>query len=95
MRWPSGENATDQTEDVCPVNRPASVSPVVAFQTRIIPPAEPETKRWPSGENDTDETQAVGPVNRPASVSPVEAFNTRIVPHVAETMRWPSGECAM
>ena len=37
MCWPSGENATDQTEPVCPVKGPAAVSPVTAFQTQIDP----------------------------------------------------------
>src|SRR6266702_3356841 len=96
MRWPSGENATDKTESVCPVNRLASVSPVVAFHTRIVPSCEHETMRWPSGENATDSTKSVCPVNGPASVSPVVAFHTRIVPSIEpETMRWPSGESAM
>jgi hypothetical protein len=31
MSWPSGENATDLTKDVCPVKGPAAVSPVVTF----------------------------------------------------------------
>src|SRR6266571_4603335 len=56
MRWPSGENATDTTEDVCTVNGPASVSPVVAFHTRIVPSLEPETMRWPSGESAMERT---------------------------------------
>src|SRR6266702_461452 len=96
MRWPSGENATDKTEYVCLVKGPASVSPVVAFQTRLVPSNEPETTRWPSGENATDKTKDVCPVNVPASVSPVVAFQTRIVPSSEpETIRWPSGESAM
>ena len=56
MRWPFGENATDQTESVCPANEPAAVSPVVAFHTRIVPSSEPETMCWPSGERATDST---------------------------------------
>src|SRR6266702_1101440 len=96
MRWPSGENATDRTKDVCPVNGPDSVSPVVAFHTRIVPSREPETMRRPSGENATDTTESVCPGNGPASVSPVVAFHTRIIPsEEPETMRWPSGESAM
>src|SRR6266702_880752 len=95
MCWPSGENATDLTVDVCPVNGPASVSPVVALHTRIFPSKEPETMRWPSGENATDLTQYMCPVNGPASVSPVLVFRTIIVPsRVLETIRWPSGENA-
>src|SRR6266702_1955805 len=91
MRWPSGENATDKTSDVCPVNELASVSPVVAFHTRIVSSSKPETMRWPSGENATDRTSDVCPVNGPASVSPVVAFHTRIVPSSEpETIPWPS-----
>src|SRR6266702_3142420 len=96
MRWPSGENATETTECVCPVNGSASVSPVVAFHTRIVPSKEPETMRWPSGENATDVTGDMCLVNGPASVSPVVAFHTRIFPSSEpETMRWPSDESAM
>src|SRR6266702_4351672 len=98
MRWPSGENATDKTKDVCPlaVNGPATSSPVVAFHIRIVRSTEPETKRWPSGENATDRTESVCPVNVPATSSPVVAFHTRIVrSYKPETMCWPSGESAM
>src|SRR6266702_656810 len=70
MRWQSGENATDQTEDICPVNGPAAVSPVVAFHTRIVRSSEPETMCWPFGENATEQTASVCPVNGPAAVSP-------------------------
>src|SRR6266702_4302055 len=79
VRWPSGENATDQTVSVCPVNGPPVISPVVAFHTRIVRSSEPETMRWPSGENAKDWTGSVCPVNEPASVSPVVAFHTRII----------------
>src|SRR6266702_3724170 len=96
MRWPSGENPTDKTPDVCPVNGPATVSPVVAFHTIIVRSSELETMRWPSGENPTEKTTDVCPVNGPVSVSPVVAFHTRILPsEEPETMRWPSGESAM
>src|SRR6266702_3333190 len=76
MHRPSGDNATDSTEDVCTENGPDSVSPVVAFHTRIVWSFEPETMRWPSGEMATDLTEDVCPVNGPASVSPVVAFHT-------------------
>src|SRR6266702_847511 len=93
MCGPSGENATDST--MCPVNGPATVSPVVAFHTRIVRSHEPETMCWPSGENATDETESVCPVNGPATISPVVAFHTRIVWSCEpETIRWPSGENA-
>src|SRR6266702_1085965 len=96
MRWPSGENATDLTEDVCPGNGHASISPVVVFHTRIVPSPELETMRWPSGENATDQTEDVCPVNGPAVFSPVVAFHTVLVPlEEPETMRWPSDESAM
>src|SRR6266436_5916100 len=95
MWWPSGENATDLTECLCPVKGPATVSPVVAFHTRIVPSSEPETMWWPSGENATERTEYVCPVKGPATVSPVVAFHTRIVPSSEpETMWWPSGENA-
>jgi hypothetical protein len=58
MCWPSGENATDLNELVCPVKGPATVSPVVVFNTRIVVSFEPETMCWPSGENPTDLTVA-------------------------------------
>src|SRR6266581_4095526 len=96
MRWPSGENPMEVIESLCPVDGPATVSPVVALHTRIVPSRDPETMRWPSGENPTDKTESVCPVNGPAPVSPVVAFHTRIVPSSEpETMRWPSGENAM
>ncbi len=96
MRRPSGESATDETKFLCPENGPATVSPVVAFHTRIVRSREPETIRWPSGENATDMAEDVCPVNGPATVSPVVAFHTRILPsEEPETMRWPSGEGAM
>src|SRR6266702_2388966 len=96
MCWPSGENATDLTGPVCPVNGPASVSPVAAFHTRIVPLEERETMRRPSGKNATDQTGDVCPLNGPASVSPIVVFHTRIVPSSEpETMRWPSDESAM
>ena len=56
MYWPSGENATELTELVCPVKGPAAVSPVMAFHTQIVRSKEPETMCWLSGENATDRT---------------------------------------
>src|SRR5712691_10863188 len=95
MCWPSGENATDLTEPVCPVKGPATVSPAMAFHTRILRSSEPEAMCWPSGENATDLTQPVCPMKGPAAVSPVVAFHTRIVAsREPETMCWPSGENA-
>src|SRR6266852_8711792 len=79
MCRPSDENATDQTQPLCPVKGPAAVSPVMACHTRNVPSLEPETMYWPSGENATDQTIPVCPVKGPAAVSPVMAFHTRIV----------------
>src|SRR6266702_1390668 len=91
VRRSSGENATDSTESMCPVNGLAAVRPVETFHTRIVRSHEPETMRWPSGENATDVTGFVCPVKGPASVSPVVAFHTRIVrSYEPETMCRPS-----
>jgi hypothetical protein len=65
MCFPFDENATDQTESVCPVNGPATISPVVASHTQIVLSSEPETICWPSGENATDQTESVCPVRGP------------------------------
>src|SRR6266571_4086667 len=76
----------------CPV---VSVSPVMAFHTRIVPSKQPETMCWPFGENATDMTESGCPLKGPATVSPVVAFHIRIVPsEEPETMSWPSGENA-
>jgi hypothetical protein len=72
---------------------PATVSPVMAFHTRIVQSCEPETMCWPSGENATNMTQSVCPVKGPATVSPVMAFHTRIaLSRKPEMMYWPSDE---
>jgi len=95
MWWPSGENATDKTRLVCPLNGPATVSPVVAFHTQIVRSSEPETMWWPSGENATELTESLCPVKGPATISPVVAFHTRIVRSFEpETTWWPSDENA-
>ena len=79
MCCPSGERATDETQLVCPVNGPATVSPVVALRTRIVESCEPDTMCCPSGKKATDETDSVCPVNGPVTNSPVVAFHTQIV----------------
>jgi hypothetical protein len=56
MRCPSGENATEVIQEVCPVNGPAIASPVVASHTRIVQSDEADAMRWPSGENATEKT---------------------------------------
>ena len=79
MCWPSGENATELTQSLCPVNGPPTVSLVKALQTRMVLSFEPETMHLPSGENATDLTDHVCPINGPATVSPVVEFHTQIV----------------
>ena len=80
MCWPSGENATELTSPECPlVHGPATISPVMAFNTHIVLSFEPETMCWPSGENATELTQPECPLHGPATVSPVMAFHTHIV----------------
>jgi hypothetical protein len=71
---PSGENATTLTDFVCPVNGPATISPVVAFQIQMVLSCDPETICCPSGENATKLTDFVCSVNGPATISPVAAF---------------------
>ena len=53
---PSGENATDQTQPVCPLNTCISV-PVSTFHRRIVLSRDPEANSLPSGENATDWTE--------------------------------------
>jgi hypothetical protein len=79
MHWLSGENPTDKTQSKCPVNGPATVSPVMASHTRIVRSEEPEVIHWPSGENPTDKTEPVWPVNGPETLSPVMVFHTQSV----------------
>jgi hypothetical protein len=55
MLWPSGENATEKTAFVCPINGPAIISPVMGLHTQIVASHEPEAIHWPSGENVTEE----------------------------------------
>ena len=95
IRLPSGENATEKTQSVWPLNGPEMISPLSTLHTRIVQSSEPETLRLPSGENATDDTEAVWPLNGPEMTSPLAAFHTRIVrSSEAETMRFPSGENA-
>ena len=53
MRVPSGENATEKTEFVHPLNGPETVLPVCVSQTRMVSSKEPETICLPLGENAT------------------------------------------
>src|SRR5882672_4357018 len=57
MRWPSGENATEWAQLLCPSKGPETTAPVSAFQTRIVRSSEPDTMRLPSGENTTEPTE--------------------------------------
>jgi len=76
--WVSlGENVTDKTEFVCPLNGPAMVLLAHASHTRMVWSPEPETMCVPSGGNATDQTECVCPSNGPAMVSPVHASHTR------------------
>ena len=43
MHWPSGENTTELTGPICPVNGPAIISLVMAFHTQTVLSYEPET----------------------------------------------------
>ncbi len=56
MRWPSGLNATLDTESVWPVSGGPIGWPVSASHTRTVLSALPETMRWPSGLNATLDT---------------------------------------
>jgi hypothetical protein len=42
IHWPSGENATEVTLLVCPVNGPITVTPVAGFHKRTVLSEEPE-----------------------------------------------------
>ena len=61
MCLPSGENATDKTERVCPWKGFPTCPPVCASQSQIVLSEEPETMCLPSGENATDQTESVCP----------------------------------
>ena len=93
MHWPSGENATELTESICPVNGPATISPVMAFHTQTVLSPEPETIVWPSGEKFTEVTLSVCPVIGPAITCYVTAgtFARRGLSSTAKTLRSPSG----
>src|SRR5258705_420570 len=84
---PSGENATEITDPVCPRSS-LSCSPVFPSHTRT------ETIRWPSGENATDKTDPLRPCSS-LSNPPVFASHSRTeVSEEPEIIWWPSGENA-
>jgi hypothetical protein len=74
---------------------PSSVvnnSPEVAFHTRTVPFADPDTMRDPFGENDTEFTSLGSVIGLPIGF-PVWLSHTRTVPFAEpDTMRDPSGE---
>ena len=53
---PSGENATEVTNPLCPSNGPETIIPVSASHNRIVLSSEHETTCLPSGENATELT---------------------------------------
>ena len=59
LHLPSGENATEKTEEVCSCRGLPTWAPVCASQTQIVSSKEPDTICLPSGENATDETECV------------------------------------
>jgi hypothetical protein len=74
MYRPSSEKATDSAQLVCPVNGPATASPVAAT-TQIVQSfeAEPEAMRRPSGDNAIEvigEACPVGPTKAVLSWHP-------------------------
>jgi hypothetical protein len=79
MRVPSGENATECIQLVCPENRSDVLLPGCASQTRRVQSAEPETIRAPSDEIATDLIQLVCPRKGPEMILPVCVSQTRIV----------------
>ena len=64
-RLPSGENATDVTQSVCPSNGPLTTSCICVSRILTVLSHDPETMRLPSGENATDVTQSSCPSNGP------------------------------
>ena len=56
MHLLSGENATDQTDSVCPRRGSLTSVPVSELQMRIVLSYEPEIIFCPLGENATDAT---------------------------------------
>nr|VFK18689.1 MAG: hypothetical protein BECKLFY1418C_GA0070996_10471 [Candidatus Kentron sp. LFY] len=93
-RLPSGLNATDQTESVCPSKTRIS-APLDTSQTRTVLSTPPEARRLPSGLNSTDQTEPVCPlrieIGTPIS-APLPTSQTRTVPSSPpEARRLPSG----
>jgi len=61
--FPSGEKATLETDYVCPYKGSPIISPVNAFQMRIVESPLPDKTFIPSGEKTTLETDSVCPIN--------------------------------
>src|SRR2546423_848313 len=79
MRMPSGENATELTQEVCPSSGPSTICPLCPSHTCIVESLEPETMRMPSGENATKLTELVCPSSGPRTFCLLCPFHTRIV----------------
>jgi len=81
MRLPSGENATERTESVCPSKGPETTAPVSAFQTRIVLSIKSRHDALAiRGECDRV-TKSVCASKGPETTAPVSEFQTRMVHH--------------
>ena len=67
MRWPSGLNATEETESPCPSSGWPIGAPVLASHSRSVLSPLPLTMRWPSGLNATEVTAIPMPFERLAN----------------------------
>ena len=95
MFLPSGENATELTDQVCPWRGLPTWPPVCASQTRMVSSEEPDTMCLPSGENATELTDQVCPWRGLPTWPPVCASQTQMVSsEEPDTMCLPSGENA-
>jgi hypothetical protein len=61
--WPSGENASVQTQSVCPLSVASSWS-TSGFHSRTMPSMPPEARVFPSGEKATTWQGPICPTNR-------------------------------
>lgn len=79
MHLPSGENATERTNFVCPWMGGPIAAPVEASQRRTVSSWEPDAMCLPLGENTTDRTKPVCPRMGSPIAAPVEASQIRTV----------------
>src|SRR5258707_1059468 len=56
MRGPSGENETEESEQVCRSKGSPNGWPIATSHNRIVESKEPDTMRVPAGENEVDTT---------------------------------------